>query len=391
VITLEKKNAKARHMTSFKTAWTRRSSTSGILILTICLLCCHLTFGQQSTAERLFLVQKDGKSGFIDRTGKVVIPIQFDSANNFHEGLALVTMSGKKAFIDATGKIVFNAAYDIVDDFSEGLAAVNIGQTRIPNLGLISNPGKWGYIDRTGRLVMPLRFTHAENFSEGLAAITDGDRDHGAFIDHGGKTIFTLPLDVTLGFHEGIAGVLLNGSVSYYDRSGKKLTVPTEDGPKSHSFSEGLVPIEIKGQTGFIDKSGKVVIAPQFEDVEDFSAGLAAVKVRSNETTWCARDASGSREGFTMKWGYIDKSGKFVIPPQFESAAPFAEGLAVIHQCGEAFFIDTAGKVVLKADFRYASSFSGGLAQIERETANGWMSGYVDKNGKIVWQSLKAR
>jgi len=360
-----------------------------ILVFVVCLLLCHVCFAQQPPAQQLFLAQKDGKSGFIDRTGKVVIPIQFDSANNFHEGLARVTMSGKKAFIDATGKIVFNAAYDIVDDFSEGLAAVNIGQTRIPNIGLISNPGKWGYIDRTGKLLMPLGFTHAENFSEGLAAITNGDRDQGAFIDHSGKIIFTLPLDVTLGFHEGIAGVLLNGSVSYYDRTGKKLTVPTEDGPKSHSFSEGLVPIEIKGKTGFIDKSGKVAIAPQFEDVDDFSAGLAAVKVRSNETTWCAREASGSREGFTMKWGYIDKSGKFVIPPQFESAAPFAEGLAVIHQCGEAFFIDTAGKVVLKADFRYASSFSGGLARIERETANGWMSGYVDKNGKIVWQSPK--
>src|SRR5437660_640421 len=219
-----------------------------ILLLIICSLCCHLTFGQQSSTERLFLVQKDGKSGFIDRTGKVVIPIQFDSANNFHEGLALVTMSGKKAFIDATGKIVFNAAYDIVDDFSEGLAAVNIGQTRIPNIGLISNPGKWGYIDRTGKLVMPLRFTHAEDFSEGLAAITDGDRAHGAFIDHREKTIFTLPLDVTLGFREGIAGVLLNGNVTYYDRRGQKMSVPTEYGPRSHSFSEGLVPIEIKGK-----------------------------------------------------------------------------------------------------------------------------------------------
>src|SRR5882724_6964540 len=337
----------------------------------------------------LFPVEKDGKWGFIDRTGKLIIPLQFDSANNFHEGLALVTANKKTLFVDGSGRVVITPQFDIVNSFSEGLAAVNIGQTRIPNIGLISNPGKWGYIDRTGKLVLPLRFTHAEDFSEGLAAITDGDRDRGAFIDHSGKRIFTLPLDVTLGFHEGIARVLLNGSVSYYDRSGKKLTVPTEDGPKSHSFSEGLVPIEIKGQTGFIDKSGKIAIAPQFEDVEDFSAGLAAVKVRSNETTWCAREASGSREGFTMKWGYVDKSGKFVIPPQFESAAPFAEGLAVIHQCGEAFFIDTAGKVVLKADFRYALSFSGGLAQIERETADGWMSGYVDKNGKIVWQSPK--
>ncbi len=361
-----------------------------VLILAVCTLCCHLALAQQSSREGLFVVQKDGKSGFIDRTGKVLIPIQFDSANNFHEGLALVTMNGKKMFIDATGKIVFNAAYDIINNFSEGLAAVNLGQTRIPNIGLISNPGKWGYIDKTGKLVIPMKFTHAEDFSEGLAAVTNGDRDHGAFIDHSEKIIFTLPLDVTLGFHEGFAGVLLSGNVTYYDRRGQKMSVPTEYGPRSHSFSEGLVPIEINGKTGFMDQNGKVAIAPQFEDVEDFSEGLAPVKVGSKETTWCPRDSSGSREGFTMKWGYVDKSGKFVIPPQFESAAPFAEGVAVIHQCGEAFFIDQTGKTVLKADFRYASSFSGGLARIERETTSGWMSGYVDKSGKIVWQSPKS-
>jgi WG containing repeat len=368
---------------------TRPGSILIAVVSAICSLCAAVTFAQPSPADRLFVVQKDGKSGFIDRTGKIVIPITFDSANDFHEGLALVMMNGKKMFIDAAGKIIFNADYDIVNDFSERLAAVNIGQTRIANIGLIANPGKWGYIDKAGKLVIPMTFTHAENFSEGLAAVTNGDRNRGAFIDHNGKVIFNLALDVTLGFHEGIAGVLLNGSVTYYDRSGKKLDVPTEAGPRSHSFSEGLVPIQINGKNGFMDKSGKVAIAPQFEDVEDFSEGVAAVKVRGNDTIWCARDASGSRQGFTMKWGFIDKAGKFVIPAQFESATSFSEGLAVIQQCGEAFFIDKTGKTILKGDFKYASSFVGGLARVERETADGWMTGYIDRVGKVVWLSKK--
>src|SRR2546421_3754540 len=94
---------------------------------------------QSQNAKTLFPVDKDGKWGFIDRTGKVVIPIQFDSANDFHEGLALVTANGKKLFIDASGRVVITPQFDIVDGFSEGLAAVNIGQTRIPNIGVISN------------------------------------------------------------------------------------------------------------------------------------------------------------------------------------------------------------------------------------------------------------
>src|SRR5689334_19110760 len=337
---------------TFKTTVTPQLNRfSGIVV---CLFAFQLCFAQPQSENQLFLIEKDGKSGFIDRMGKVVIAPQFDRASGFSEGLALVTRNGKKVFIDTSGRTVFEAKFDIVDNFSEGLAAVNIGEKRIPNIGLISDPGKWGYIDKTGKLVVPLKFTHAESFSEGLAAITDGDR--GTFIDHTGKIIFEVPLDVTLGFHEGIAGVLYRGSLSYVDRTGKKISPPLGYGPKNYSFSEGLVPVEIKGKTGFMDRSGKLAIVPQFEDAEDFSEGLAPVKVRSEETTWCPREDSGSRKGFTMKWGYVDQKGKFVIPPQFESAAPFSEGLAVIQQCEEAYFIDKNGKVALKADFRYASS-----------------------------------
>ena len=232
-----------------------------------------------------------------------------------------------------------------------------------------------------------MKFTHAENFSEGLAAVTDGDR--GGFIDHAGKFVFDVPLDVTLGFHEGIVGVLLRGTVTYFDRTGKKLPIATEYGPKSNSFSEGLVPIETKGKWGFVDQTGKLVIEAKFEDAGDFSEGLAPVKVSSAETTWCPPDPSGSRSGFTMKWGYIDKTGELVIPAQFESAAPFSERLAVIHNCEQAYFIDKTGKTIVSGNFRYASSFSGGLAHIETMTLDGLLFGYVDKTGKIVWGPVR--
>jgi len=353
----------------------------------LCLLTGHVCVAQPQSKTELFSIEKDGKFGFIDRTGKVVIAPQFDSVSGFSEGLALAVRDRRKFFIDTSGHTVFEAKFDIVNNFSEGLAAVNIGEKRIPNIGLISDPGKWGYIDKTGQLVIPMKFTHAENFSEGLAAINDGDS--GAIIDHNGKIIFKVPLDVTLGFHEGIAGVLYRGSLSYFDRTGKQISPPLGYGPKNYSFSEGLVPVEIKGKTGFMDRNGKLAIVPQFEDAEDFSEGLAPVKVRSDETTWCTREESGSRKGFTMKWGYIDKTGKLVIPAQYESAAPFSEGLAAINNCDEAFFIDKTGKKIVLGNFRYASSFVGGLSRVEVVTTDALSWGYIDKTGKIVWALRK--
>ena len=344
--------------------------------------------GQRPESKSLFPVEKDGKFGYIDRTGKIIIPLQFDGANEFHEGLALVTADGKKLFIDTTGRVVIKPDFDIVDDFSEGVAAVNIGQRRIPNIGVISIPGKWGYIDKIGKLVIPLKFTHAEDFSEGLAAINDGDRDRGGFIDHTGKILFEVPLDVTLGFHEGVVGVLLKGTVAYFDRAGKRLSISTEYGPKSYSFSEGVVPISTKGTWGFMDQTGKLVIEAKFEDAENFSEGLAPVKVKG-EVVWCPADSSGNRSGATMMYGYIDKTGKMIIPAVFNSAEPFSEGVAAVSKCDDAYFIDKSGKTVISGNFRYASSFSGGLARTETMTKDDLLFSYVDKAGKIVWGPTK--
>ena len=353
----------------------------------IFLLAVQLCFAQPQYESQLFRIEKDGKSGFIDRTGKVVIPPQFDSVSGFSEGLALAMRNGKKFFIDRNGKTAFEAKFDIVNNFSEGLAAVNIGQTRIAHIGLIDKPGRWGFIDKSGQLIIPMKFTHAESFSEGLAAIRDGER--GGFIDHTGKMIFEVPLDVTLGFHEGIAGVLYRGTLAYFDRTGKQISPPLGYGPRNYSFSEGLVPVTIKEKTGFMDRTGKLVIEPQFEDAQDLSEGLAPVKVRSEETTWCPREESGSRKGFTMKWGYIDKTGKLVIPAQYESVGAFSEGLAAINNCDSAFFIDKTGKKIISGDFRYAASFAGGLARVDFMTKSGSSWGYIDTNGKMIWGPTK--
>src|SRR5438445_13333722 len=48
----------------------------------------------------LFNVRKEGKFGYIDKTGKVVIPLTYDEAYDFREGLARVEINGKTGFVD---------------------------------------------------------------------------------------------------------------------------------------------------------------------------------------------------------------------------------------------------------------------------------------------------
>ena len=86
------------------------------------------------------------KFGFINKSGKVVIPPQFDYADDFKNGFAIVRVgdssTGKLGFIDKTGTFVVNPVLEAdgilnVFDFTEGLAAVRIGREA---------SGLWGYI-----------------------------------------------------------------------------------------------------------------------------------------------------------------------------------------------------------------------------------------------------
>jgi hypothetical protein len=67
---------------------------------------CLWAANKSDASIYLFRIFKNGKFGFIDRSGKVVIEPQFDWVEDFSEGLALVSSNGTKGFIDKAGKWV---------------------------------------------------------------------------------------------------------------------------------------------------------------------------------------------------------------------------------------------------------------------------------------------
>ena len=77
-------------------------------------------------------VDNNKKYGFIDRTGKLVIPLQYDSVGVFSEGLAAVKSNGKVGFVDKTGKVVIPLKYEdfyfIYNvKFKKGIVKVKLG------------------------------------------------------------------------------------------------------------------------------------------------------------------------------------------------------------------------------------------------------------------------
>nr|MBA3352760.1 WG repeat-containing protein [Blastocatellia bacterium] len=62
--------------------------------------------------EGLASVKKDGKYGFIDTSGKLVIAPAFDKAGVFSRGLAAVIMDGNVGYINKKGELVIKAIFD---------------------------------------------------------------------------------------------------------------------------------------------------------------------------------------------------------------------------------------------------------------------------------------
>jgi hypothetical protein len=204
-----------------------------------------------------FLINQNGKYGYIDKKGRIVINPQFDLALEFSEGLARVRVEigGKQGYIDKSGKIVINPQFDLADEFSQGLAPV-----------LVQLGDKWGYIDKKGKMIIDPQFD-----------------------------------DVGLrGFSEGLAPVKIDGKWGYIDKKGRVVIKPQFDW--AWWFSEGMAEVEIDDKWGYIDNTGNIVVNPQFDGAYAFSEGLARVYIGGKTFL--------GTEGGT--WGYIDKTGKYV-------------------------------------------------------------------------------
>ncbi|MBV9957180.1 MAG: WG repeat-containing protein, partial [Acidobacteria bacterium] len=129
-------------------------------------------------ADELYPIRKEGKLGYMDRKGAVVIEPQYDDAWEFSEGLAYVKAGNRRGVIDRSGKMVVELTQvDFASPFTEGLASVQTGGTQ----------PRRGFIDKTGKLVIAPQFDSVESFGEGLAVVMI-DRKYG-FIDKTGKVV----------------------------------------------------------------------------------------------------------------------------------------------------------------------------------------------------------
>ncbi|WP_418926159.1 WG repeat-containing protein [Dialister hominis] len=279
-------------------------------------------------------VEKDGKWGALDASGKVVIPLSYDKE--------AVSLSDSE---DQEADLASQAGRD-------NLIEVSKGKLR-------------GFYNREGKVIVPVSYESRSVWKDNALAVKLPDSKI-RFYREDGTVISDHMYDQVSDFQGGSAIVKLDGKYGYLFYDGKEIAPLYQE---ARWFAEGLAPVKMDGKWGVINQTGAVVIEPSYKDSgPSFSSGLLAVKNKEN------------------LWGFINKENTPVVPFSYEEAVPvFSEHLtAVKNKEGLWGFINDEGTVAVKPQFkRVMTEFSEDLAGVK--TIDG--GAYIKPDGTIAFMA----
>lgn len=240
---------------------------------------------------------------YINQKGEEVPENSVPGDPVFFDGLKLVkTKEGKFGFENNKGVMVIPAIYENARDFNgQGWTACSKVK-----FGL----GMMGCINTKGEMIVPFEFGFI-NYSFGKYICVKTKNGENLIYKTDGTFIKVDGVDKIYGFNkDGISAFALNNKTGFIDTSGKILVSARFDESGS-SILEGLVKVVTNGQLQVLDILNDKVLCtiPNAKGYSGFKNGISQIEIN-------------------QKFGFIDKNGKTIIPAEYlELGNRFDEGL----------------------------------------------------------------
>jgi hypothetical protein len=241
--------------------------------------------------------------GFVDSEEKYIVnPIYKEVDYNFgysKEGLfKVIDTKDKIGFVNASGKLIVPCKYDYVSSFENGFSVVRYLKGEYEYT--------YGFIDSTGKEVIPVKYGHLEYYPEDKVLV------------YGDETVSDLGL------------MNLKGEI----------LIPAQYVYWSKNISKGLWPVGKNDKFGAINLKNQVIIPFDFAMIESYSDALGIAAAQKEE--------SG-------KFGFIDRTGKTVIPFEYDFGWP-SDKYIIVKKNSKWGIIDSKNKIILP--FEYAEILS---------------------------------
>lgn len=159
----------------------------------------------------------------------------------------------------------------------------------------------------------------------------------GFFNLYTGKVVAYPEYDFAYPYYGDMARVVKNKKYGFLNQYGK-LAVDLIWDDAASTFLGNLCPVRKGNGWGYIDKKGNVIMEPTMDEAGQFVAlksGGYAARIKVND-----------------KYGFINDDGEYIFEPKFDSANPFwSRGYAPVAAYGKWGFIDKSGYFAVPLQF----------------------------------------
>ena len=263
----------------------------------------------------------NGQMGLFDVKGDTICPPRYDEIYARNKDQYVVSISGKKGVINSEGHQIVDPIYTDIKIINSSLIACklkteyfivhNLQDTLLTNItsikkgGIVKTTSGWGLLNQNGSWsLQPLE----KYVNLGHAGHLIVERNlQPAILNIKTQQYISIEADKLTYLNENRYAKKISGQYQLVNEKGEALHVEFFD--SIYKFSEGIAAYEIQEWWGYINVQGDIVIGPTF-----------ALPWQSSE----GKLRLFTREGF----GFHDIDANLIIPPQFQDVRDFSDGLA---------------------------------------------------------------
>lgn len=310
------------------------------------------------TQEGWFLVRNSKYEG-------VKLPGEVTGVQAFEEGAAVVEEKSGQF-----GILFMEGTYIKLEDDVKDVATCSRGLFRIRN-----EAGKYGYLDYWGRLVIPCIYDRAELFLYGPIAEVSKDGKAGC-IDPQGREIIPVKFqEVEVNRFNLRLHTARDNSGAYHIRIGGKPLYEQRYRAVEHFNPLGTAVVTLSdGKQAVILQNGRRLFNTTYVDIADGYSKSDIRREPIGKLVFRVKNNAG-------EFGFVNIYGEECVPCQYRDATVFRQGRAGVTKDGKKWgFVDDTGKVVIPFIYDHAEAYHWRMARVRRGTDEY----FIDGNGRKI-------